>query len=325
MDGLHAVGPAWYRAWVVGWVAAQKRRGRAKNTLLTWSVYLRDFGAYLERRDVLDPADIDREILYGWHDELRERLRPGSQETALTGVRSLLKWADREELSKRPGQWAWLEPPTVPEGLLRALEPRDLRTILQHYSRPSSDLLFLRDRALFWFLMTSGARISEALQVDRDEGPMVVVLKGGSEHRIVISDRARGWITDYLRARGRDDQPALWIHLSRIGRLRLRDDQANKVWTHLALELGIRRFTSHDLRHTSATEFGDHNVGDEDVRAHFGWRSTGMMRRYRKLRDDRRQEFVNRLDDLLPPVPPPAANRRRRPRRLRVVRGDGGS
>jgi integrase/recombinase XerD len=319
-----SVGPGWYQAWGEGWYRAQLRRGRAAASLRTWSVYLRNFGRFLEEEGVSSPDELTRDLLERWQDGLRDHLLPASQQVAVHSVRALLKWADLEEVSTRAGLWARLETPAIPERLPRALEPNELRAILEHYRPHRRNLIWLRDRALFWFLLTSGARISEALQVDVDQvgEAMVVLQKGGREHRLVISARSRQWLGDYLRLRGRDLEPALWIHVGQRGRFRMRDDQVNEVWTRLAEQLHIRRFTSHALRHSAATELGELGVRDQDVSKHLGWRGLGQLVRYQELREARRQEFVNRLDDLIPPWPaPPEPRRRRRGRRYRVVQG----
>jgi integrase len=315
-------GPAWYRGWVTGWRRTQLRRQKAPTSLRTWEVYLRDFGTFLLDDGVLEPELLTRDHLHHWQDGLRDRLAPASQQVAATAVRGLLKWADREELSAQAGLWTWLDTPRVPESLPRALEPQELEAILAHFAGAPRDLEHLHDRALFWFMVTTGARVSEVLQVDvgQVQGAMVVTVKGRREHRLVMSDRARGWVMEYLRARGPDDEPALWIHVGPRGRHRLRPDQVNELWARLAKKLRIRHFTSHALRHSGVTELHEHDVGDDDIREHVGWRTAAMMPRYRKVRDRRRQQLVDRLDDLIPefpPEPPP----RPTGRRYRVVDG----
>lgn len=326
MGEARVPGPPWFVAWVADWRRAQRRRRLASTSLRTWTVYVRDFGTFLTREGITTPRDLTREVVQRWQDSLLGRLQPSSQQVAVTALRSLLKWTDREELSVHSGLWAWLEAPHVDEKDPRVLEPAELGAILRHYARPRRDLAWMRDRALFWFLVTSDCRISEALQVERSQlragGPIVVVQKGGDEHRVVISSRARQWVTEYLQIRGRDDQPALWVRQGARGRHRLRADDANEIWERLAVQLGLQHFTSHSLRHTGVTELGAHDVGDEDIRAQAGWKSSAIMRRYRHVRDDRRQALVDRLDDLVPEPPPPTEGARGgRRRRFKVVGG----
>jgi integrase len=310
-------GPDWFRGWVTGWRRSMLRRAKAPTTLRTWAVYLRDFGSFLLDNEVLAPELLTREHLQHWQDGLRDRLAPASQQVAASALRGLLKWADREEESIRPGLWSWIDTPRIPEALPRALEPAELEAILAHFAGAPRDLAHLRDRALFWFMVTTAARVSEVLQVDvaQIHGGMVITQKGGREHRLVMSERARGWVLEYLRARGQDNEPALWIHVGPRGRHRLRPDQVNDLWRSLARKLRIRHFTSHALRHSGVTELHEHDVGDDDLRDHVGWRTAAMMPRYRKVRDRRRQQLVDRLDDLIPEAPaepPPRGGRRYR-------------
>lgn len=319
-----AAGPGWYQGWVAGWVRAQERRGKAAASVTTWGVYLRDLGAFLNEEGIVDPELLTRGVLQRWQDRLSVRLQPASCQVAAAAGRSLLKWSDREEVSARSGLWSWLDTPHVPEREPRALEPAELTAILTAYAAPSRNLEHMRDRALFWFLTTTGARISEALQVDVADvhgGRMVVRQKGGNQHRLVMSERARIWVLEYLRCRGRDQEDALWVHIGARGRHRLRAGQVNTTWAALAVDLGIPPFTSHALRHTGVTELGARDdVSDDDIVKHVGWRSAAMMPRYRLLRDGRHQQVVDRLDDLVPaPAPPPATRRRRR--RYRVIEG----
>lgn len=320
-----SAGPEWFRDWTGAWARAQRRQGKAPRTLDTWETYLRHLGRFLEAGAITGPELLTRDVVQRWQDELGQDLpTPSSQHVAVTAVRSFLKWADREELSARPGLWMWVDQPHVPEALPRPLERGELATIVAHYARPSRDLVRLRDRALFWFLVTTSARISEALQVDVDQvrgGRLVIRKKGGDEHLLMMSDRCAAWVDDYLRVRGPDDVAALWIHAGARGRHPLRRDQANAIWEGLTQELGLRRFTSHQLKHTSVTKLGEREDSDDRLVRHVGWKDPAMLRRYRAIEDAERRAMVNRLDELIPPAPAPPVGRRRR-RRYRVV--DGG-
>lgn len=314
--------PAWWQTWVADWTRAQQRRAKSPASVRTWTVYLRHLGAWLDSQEVLSPAELEREHLQRWQDELGRSLAPASVQVAVSAARSILKWSDKEGRSTTPGLWAWLDTVRVPDPLPRALDAGELAAILRHYAAPTRDVVRLRDRALFWFAVTTSARVSEILSVDRDQvqRTMIVRLKGGHEHGLVMSARARAWVLEYLRARGTDAMPALWIHFGTQGRRRLRGDDANAIWAGLTGQLGIRPFTTHALRHTGVTELADHDVQDVDVVQHVGWRSSEMMMRYRRLASSRRQTLVDRLDDLVPSTPIPPAPARGR-RRLRVIGG----
>lgn len=315
-------GPEWFGDWGVRWLAALRRQRKSPATERTWRTYVRSLGAFLKSEGVTSAELLTREHLHRWQDQLSVTLAPASQVVAVTAVRSLLKWADREKVSVETALWMWLDTPRVPEGLPRPLDPEVLAAIMAHYAQPSRDLQRLRDRALFWFLVTTSCRISEALQVRVDQvrgDRMLVRKKGGDEHLLVMSAQARLWVMDYLRARGRDEEPALWIYDGPVaGRRRLTDDEANRIWKRLAKDLGVQPFTSHQLKHTGVTELGEYEDSDDAVVKHVGWTNPKMMRRYRKLRDRRRQAMVDQLDALVPEAPPPPPQRPRG-RRFRVV------
>jgi integrase/recombinase XerD len=75
----------------------------------------------------------------------------------------------------------------------------------------------LRDRALVAFLVSTGCRISEAPQLDRNDWAserVVVRCKGDIERAAVITEHARLEVERYLAVRG-DDTAPLFLSYSR--------------------------------------------------------------------------------------------------------------
>ncbi len=312
------MGPGWYHELVEAWFRSLARRGRSRKTERTYRYAVRGFGRWLEHCRIEAPEHLIAEVIHSWQDTLGERdFSLHTQAVHANAIRGLLRWGAREKLGVAPGLWEHVDPVQRPEDEPRALEPDELRRILAHYAPPLRSLEHLRDRALFLFLLTTGSRITAALSLNRDQvaaGPLVVTKKGGGEHTLIPSALARQWVAEYLRHRGRDDQPALWIRAGRRGRFRLSSDGANGIWRVLTEQLRVRPFTNHALRHTAATELGEHGVSDTELSQHLGWKSNAMAMRYRKLRTERRQQLVDQLDDLVPALPADPAPRRRRPR-----------
>jgi len=307
------------------WQAALRRRGRSPNTLNAYAWAVNRLSTWLDGR----PISVGQ--LRAWQDSLAE-LRPASRLVAANAVRSLLRWAARErlgsELGIEPGLWEWVELPTVPERLPRALDPETLRRLLRWFAARRRDLGWQRDRALFLFLLTSSLRVSEALSLRRDQverRQIVVTQKGGGEQQVVVSARTREWVTDYLRVRGRDSVPALWVAVHSDGsRAALTAGTANRIWRRHARRLGVEPWTCHVLRHTGATELLEHGATELDVARHLGHRGLATVQRYAAVRLARRQELVDRLDDLVPTLPPVGSRRRATPpARARVTGGPG--
>lgn len=318
-------GPAWYVEMTAGWLRSLVRRGRTPKTQRTYAYVARDFGRWLDGARIAAPGDLVIAQLQAWQDDLVARpLAQHTQAVHTNAIRGLLRWAAREGLGITPGLWEHVDVVRIPKSQPRALEPEDLALILARYAPPGGPLRRLRDRALFWFLCTTGSRIAAALSLQRDQvrGPLTIRQKGGSQHTLVPSATARGWLQQYLDARGRDEQPALWIWEGRRGRRPLTAELANEIWRGLSAELRIPHFTNHCLRHTSATELGELGLSDTEVANQLGWASNAMAMRYREVRQGRRVQLVNRLDDLIPSLPPdpPAKPGPRRRRRYRVIR-----
>jgi site-specific recombinase XerD len=282
----------------------------------TYTTPLRHLGRWLERENITRPTLLDRQVLHRWQDELAQEVGPKSQAVYAGAVRGLLRWAARED-RLQPGLADFVEAPEVPDHEPLVLEPEQLQAAVGWYQAPDGDLEYLRDRALFWFLVTSSARISEALRLnlaDVDRHRWIVIQKGGGQKALIISAVARQWLERYLRARGKDGEPALWIYLGPIvGRRRLTRADTNRIWKRLCAELGIPRFTSRWLRGTSATELNELDATPIDIAHHLGHRNLATVMKYAKLRDRRRRAMVDQLDQLIPPTP--ASTPRRRGRR----------
>jgi len=270
---------------------------------------------------VTHPQALTRHHLQEWQDSLAGKVGPKSQSIYATAVRGLMRWGGREE-RVQPGLADWLEVPEVPEHEPLVLEPAQLRAVVGRYQYPQGDLAYFRDRALLWFLLTSSARISEALRLDVadvDRHRWVVVQKGGSQKALVISALARAWLQQYLRVRGRDQEPALWIYVGPvIGRRRLTATDANAIWRRVCRELGIPKFTNRWLRGTGATELNELEATPIDVAHHLGHRNLATVLKYAKLREGRRQALVDRLDQLIPAASAPPISPVPRRRRARL-------
>jgi integrase len=166
--------------------------------------------------------------------------------------------------------------------------------------RPHMGIVALRDRALFFYLLTTGARVSEALQVRRDDlDAPVVRQKGGSEKVLLMPPGAHELIDDYLRARI-DREPWLWItHKTNAPITRLGAPGVREVWRKLAKKLGITPWTTHQLRHTCATELLEAGVPELVIAEHLGHHGLASLHIYGQVRDKQRQAAVAVMDQLV--------------------------
>jgi site-specific recombinase XerD len=210
------VGPQWWRHMCAAYLAHLHRKGRRPNTLLAYGYELLAFGRWLEQVAIADVDQLTGGHLERFQDWRASTIKPKTQQVSATAVRGVFKWAATQEppLSS-PALWLHIVMPRVGRPLPRPIPRADLDKLLaafQHRPEPN-DLVALRTRALFLVILSSGARISEALSLDLgqlQDRQAFVVQKGGGEKLLVISEMAEEAVTDYVAARS-DTCPALFV------------------------------------------------------------------------------------------------------------------
>lgn len=251
-------------------------RGLAANTLTS---YERDLGRYvaaLTGNGVTEPAAIAESDVTAFVRRLRHGdgehapLRATSAARALVAVRGFHRFLLREGVVAADVSQE-VRPPAAPRKLPKAIPVADVERLLGVSGRDDTPL-GLRNRALLETLYGTGARISEAVGLDRDDldpdsGTVLLRGKGSKERTVPVGSYARKAIDAYLvRARpalarhGRGT-PALFLN-SRGGRLSRQG--AWGVLRAVAERAGLAAAVSpHTLRHSFATHLID---GGADVR-----------------------------------------------------------
>lgn len=251
-------------------------RGLSPNTL---SAYRRDLGryvAFLERRGVSAPADVDEATIRSFlaslsastYGEDERPYRATSVARTISAVRSFHRFLLREGAAERDPATA-VRQPKLPRSLPRPLPVDEVARLLE--APEEGTPVGLRDRALLELLYGSGLRVSELVgldvdDVDLEEGAVRVLGKGGKEREVPVGRFGREAVEAYLtRAR-----PAFVAAASR-GALflnrrggRLTRQSVNRMLAAQVKAAGIeRRVTPHSLRHSFATHLLE---GGADVR-----------------------------------------------------------
>lgn len=252
-------------------------RGLSANTV---AAYRRDLTAYRELlrvRGVTTPEGIALADVSAFVHDLRTRperpLMASSMARMLSSVRNLHRFLLEEGLVSEDVA-ADVTPPKLASRLPKAITIEQMAAVLDAAS--GDDLQSLRDRALLELLYATGARISEAVDLNVDdvigsEGVSVDVVrlfgKGGKQRIVPLGSFAQMAIDAYLvrarpvlSARGRST-PALFLGIrgQRVSRqnawliIRARAEQA---------KLGFE-ISPHTFRHSFATHL---LAGGADVR-----------------------------------------------------------
>lgn len=129
----------------------------------------------------------------------------------------------------------------------------------------------VRDRAIICFLASTGCRISEMTQLNRDDVDLktleCVVFGKGSKERIVYLDAVAGMlVAEYLQKR-KDDCPALFVGQRNE---RITPHGVRKLLNRIADVAGVEHVHPHKFRRTLATTLIRHGMPIQEVAAILG-------------------------------------------------------
>ncbi|HJU97439.1 MAG TPA: site-specific tyrosine recombinase XerD [Jiangellaceae bacterium] len=251
-------------------------RGLAVNTLASYRRDLRRYAAFLDARDVTEPAAIGESDVTAFLRSLREGdadhppLGASSAARTVVAVRGLHRFLHREAMAPADAAGA-VRPPTPPRRLPKAISLDQVEALLAAATAGETPLA-LRDRALLELLYGTGARISEAVGLDRDDldvdaGTVLLRGKGGRQRVVPVGSYAQEAVHAYL-VRSRPtlsatgpSTPALFLN-ARGGRL-----SRQSAWTVLRTVAERAHLSTHISPHTLRHSFATHLLdGGADVR-----------------------------------------------------------
>jgi site-specific recombinase XerD len=290
----------------IGWL--QLEANRSPNTVRAYQGELRRLAGFLASRGhSLAMEDLRHEDLRAYQRHLATTLKsPASRARALVAIRSWLRWLARERLLENDLSNG-ITLPKLEQRLPKPLPADELARLLA--SLPAQSPIEKRDRALVHFLLSTGCRISEALQLERTDVPrqgdrVIVTGKGAKQRAVYLTTDAKAAVDDYLQART-DTCLALFVNYDRSTaddrERRLTAAGARHIVNRLRKELGAWSFRSpHVARHTTATSLLEVTGGDVRlVQEVLGHANLNTLQGYTKIVDSRKREAYRRYQDYL--------------------------
>lgn len=184
--------------------------------------------------------------------ELRQRgVSAISVNSWLRGVNAYLRWSG-----------AGFKLPKLKEekALLQTFSPKQISTLLAPLPSKLRTRNNLRAQALIALLLDTGLRISEALQlrredVDLDALTLRVWGKGRKERRVPLSLEGRRWMYGWMRQRP-SALPSEFVWSTRVGtHITLRNAERDILALCQTLKIDGVRCSPHTLRHTMAVSY----------------------------------------------------------------------
>jgi len=246
-------------------------RGLSKNTLTAYRADIAKYDTWLETigRDSLESTADDLESFAASLTELG--LRASSRARILAAVRGLHKFLALEGL-RETDPTTKLRPPKLPSRLPKALSQDQVVRLLEaagpEPDDEAADRLRLRDRAIVELMYSTGARVSEVVDLDLDEvsddGLIRVRGKGSKERIVPVGSFAAKSLDAYL-VRTRPELVKLKgdsaLFLNKLGG-RLSRQSIWEIIQRAGSASGLE-VSPHTLRHSFATHLIE---GGADVR-----------------------------------------------------------
>lgn len=260
-----------YRTDYLDWIDIEK--GLSDATQENYARFLERFFNWLRDNDLSDlkPHELNEDHIWEYRRFLARKadgrknadgLSRATQQRYLIALRSLLSFFAHRDISSLPHDKVNL-PKDDSGDEVRNLTLDQLKKL---FSAPNTDTKTgLRDRAILETLFSTGLRISELTDLDKQqiesvleqaEPELSITGKGNTTRTIYFSDRAVKWLHTYLQTR-KDDYDAMFISYrgpEGDGR-RLTDRAVQKRMKKYATKAGLpTNTTPHVLRHSFATD-----------------------------------------------------------------------
>jgi integrase/recombinase XerD len=277
------------------WLAVE--RGRAQNTIAGYRRDLARYEAFLATRGVTVLSCSDEDVESFLQGLQKDGQSPASTARRLAAVRMCHGFLFGEGL-RGDNPTSMIEGVRVPAGVPKPLLLQEVESMLA--SATGDDSLSLRDRALLEMLYATGARISEACDLNLDDVDMsnrIVRLFGkGAKERVVpfgrlahdhlraYLDTARPLLTPDVWSRATDRES---VFLTNRGR-RLNRQKAWSIVRDAGRKAGIsRELSPHVLRHSCATHMLEHGADLRIVQEMLGHATISTTQIYTKVSQER--------------------------------------
>jgi integrase/recombinase XerC len=271
-------------------------RKASPHTLRNYGQDLRQFLDFLRRDEGIlgSPQHVDPIMIRSFM-ALRANQGDGkaTRSRKLSAIRSLFRYLAREgQITRNPGEA--VRGPKQERKLPSVLTADDAKRLMDDCIRPRS----LRDQALLETLYSSGARVSEVVNlnlddVDLHEGVATVLGKGRKERIVPLGTHAVKALEAYRRSLPAGTVSGPLFRNQRGGRLTTRS--VERLVAKAARDLpNFPSLSPHGLRHSFATHLLDGGVDLRAIQELLGHVSVSTTQRYTHVALDRIMEAYDK-------------------------------
>lgn len=268
-------------------------KDRSQKTVENYDHYLERF---LKWAEIGSPGEITDELVRNYRlflnrqtDERGKPLKKITQNYHVIALRNFLKYLAKRDIKTLAAEKIELGKTARQE--VEFLEAEEVDRIFEAAS--GAGLKSLRDRAILELLYSSGLRVSELVNLNRDQVNLKtqefsVRGKGGKIRVVFISDRAKDALERYLGKRP-DIDPAIFARIGlkhiegkkQSSNLRITPRTVQRIVKYYALKAGIvKDVHPHTLRHSFATDLIQNGADIRSVQEMLGHSSVTTTQIY---------------------------------------------
>ena len=283
--------------------------GRSQNTIRNYSLYLERF---IEFAGDIEVVKITSEMIRRYrlwlnrykNDNDGKELSILTQSYHLIALRGFLTYLSRRDIPSLSADKIIL-PKTVRKQVT-FLQYDEVVNLIDNIPLDSEQ--GLRDRAIIELLFSSGLRVSELVNLNRDHinlkrREFMVRGKGQKDRPVFVSQHAAEHVENYLQAR-QDSLPALFLSYSRRSTRptmsgdyrRLSARSIQRMVSHYARLAGITKHVSpHTMRHSFATDLLMNGADLRSVQSLLGHSSISTTQVYTHVTDQHLKDIHERF------------------------------
>lgn len=260
----------------------QYRQGSSKTTLITYRSNLREFLTYLDNRS------LSIEEINNYADVISRRdYKLKTFRNKLTIIRCYVQYLYIHNLTDiRPEQIILPKLRDTEATFLTSEEVTQMLKVIRN----------LKDKTIVLFLLTSGIRVSELVNIQLedviDRSVIIRNGKGGKNRLVFISLQTERYLKRYLKVRG--TKPG-YLFLNYLGGSLSRQIVSRKVTEYAKLAGITKNVSAHTLRHTMATEMLRNGGRLEDVQQILGHANIRTTMIYLHFTNDHLKNSYNQI------------------------------
>lgn len=244
-------------------IHCEVEKNQAKHTIRNYQLYLGRFLDWADQNNIKNPSEINLEKIKKYRiylnsiiNDKNQTLKKKTQNYHIIALRAFLKYLIKNDINTLSPEK--IELAKEESRNINFLEEDELEKLMSQIDE--NKIIGLRDRAIFETLFSTGLRVSELANLDKnninlDKKEFTVIGKGSKARIVFLSDRAAQIIKRYLNLR-KDDDDALFIqHNLKKEDKRLSVRTIQRIIKKYAQKAGItKKVTPHTLRHTFGTD-----------------------------------------------------------------------